>query len=228
MLKEIVHFVRHAGDALRLQRELPRAEFSDHMMSTADTQGYAEVRRELVGDLTGKVLEIGCGTGNMFDYYGPGAQVQGIEPDQEFLALALPKAGRFSGRIQAGPGDGMNLALPDGAFDAVVLGLVLCSVPSVEKVLAEAFRVLKVGGRLRALDHVRSQAPVSGFLMDLTDPLWLRLNNQGCHWNRDPVDAMTAAGFVIDDVQAFQRFDTVLPAFPMRRVRAHKAGRSGA
>jgi hypothetical protein len=50
----------------------------------------------------------------------------------------------------------------------------------------------------------------------------LRLNKQGCRWNRDPVGELEPAGFQIDDVMAFKRFDTVLPAFPMRRVKAHK------
>ena len=59
--------------------------------------------------------------------------------------------------------------------------------------------------------------------MDVTDPVWLRLNRQGCHWNRDPMSEITAAGFEVDDLLAFKRFDTVMPAFPMRRVKAHKA-----
>jgi hypothetical protein len=59
--------------------------------------------------------------------------------------------------------------------------------------------------------------------MDLTNPLWLRLNRQGCCWNRSPVGEIEGVGFHIDDVMAFKRFDTVLPAFPMRRVRAHKS-----
>jgi ubiquinone/menaquinone biosynthesis C-methylase UbiE len=116
----------------------------------------------------------------------------------------------------------MNLDFADNTFDAVVFGLVLCSVPSVSRVLGEAFRVLRDGGRLRALEHVRSEAVVSGFLMNVTDRLWLRLNKQGCHWNRNPIGEIQAAGFHVDDVMAFKRFDTVMPAFPMRRVKAHK------
>lgn len=222
MIKEIAHFLRNGMEVSRLQRQHPRAEFFDEITRRADAQGYAEVRRELVGDLTGRVLEIGCGTGNMFAYYGRGVQVEAIEPEEDFLALALPRSAKSSGKVHAVSGDGMNLAFPDGTFDAVVLGLVLCSVPSVKRVLTEAFRVLREGGELRSLDHVRSEAVVSGFLMDVTNPLWLRLNKQGCHWNRNPIDEMRAAGFKVDDVVAFQRFDTLLPAFPMRRVKAHK------
>jgi SAM-dependent methyltransferase len=222
MLKEIVHFIRNGREVSKLQRKFPRAEFADRMTAKADAQGYAEVRRELVGDLQGRVLEIGCGTGAMFPYYGPGARVDAIEPEEDFLALAVSKAASSSGRVTAVRGDGMNLAFESGAFDAVVLGLVLCSVPSVKRVVEEAFRVLKPGGQLRALEHVRSEGAVGGLLMDVTNPLWLRLNKQGCCWNRNPIGEIGAAGFQVDDVAQFQRFDTILPAFPMRRVRAHK------
>ncbi len=83
--------------------------------------------------------------------------------------------------------------------------------------------MLKPGGRLRALEHVRSEAAFPGFLMTLTNPLWRVLNKQGCCWNRNPLGNIDAMGFQIDDVAAFKRFDTVLPAFPMRQVKAHKA-----
>ncbi|MGH7281038.1 MAG: class I SAM-dependent methyltransferase [Polyangiaceae bacterium] len=222
MLREIGHFIRHGKETSKLQKQHPRAEFCNLMMTKADEQGYAEVRRELVEDLKGRVLDLGCGTGNMFPYYSSRAEVEGIEPEEDFLALALARVKDHDGKIHAVHGDGMSLAFPDGTFDAVVFGLVLCSVPSVKQVLSEAFRVLKKGGQLRALEHVRSEAAVSGFLMDMTNPLWMKLNNQGCRWNRNPLEEMKSAGFEIDDVMAFKRFDTVMPAFPMRRVRAHK------
>lgn len=222
MFKEIGHFIRNGNEVMRMQKEHPRAEFCNLMMAKADEQGYADVRRELVGDLKGRVLDLGCGTGNMFPYYGEKAEVEGIEPEEDFLALAITRTRDHHGKIHAAHGDGMDLAFPDGTFDAVVLGLVLCSVPDVKKVLAEAFRVLKKGGQLRALEHVRSEAAVPGFLMDVTNPLWMKLNKQGCRWNRNPLEEMREAGFEIDDVMAFKRFDTVMPAFPMRRVRAHK------
>ncbi len=222
MFKEIGHFIRTGKEVSKLQKEHPRAEFADLMMSKADEQGYGEVRRELVGDLTGRVLEIGCGTGTMFEYYGKDVEVQAIEPEEDFLALAKSKAAEYSGKIHATAGDGMKLAFEDRSFDVVVFGLVLCSVPSVKDVLAEAARVLRPGGRMRALEHVRSEEAIPGFLMDLTNPLWLRLNKQGCRWNRNPIAELASAGFEVDDIASFKRFDTVMPAFPMRRVKAHK------
>jgi len=222
MIREILQFLRNAPEVGRLQRQHTRAEFVDMLNARADAQGFSEIRRELVGGLSGRVLEIGCGTGAMFEYYGDGVELDAIEPAEDFLTLAVPKAGTAAARIRAAAGDGTNLSFPDKTFDAVVLGLVLCSVPSVERVLAEAFRVLRGGGHMRALEHVRSDGVVSGPLMDATNPLWLRLNGQGCNWNRHPLPKIKAAGFRVDDVRAFQRFDTLFPAFPMQRIRAHK------
>jgi SAM-dependent methyltransferase len=224
MFKEIGHFIRTGKTISALQKQHPRAEFTDTLMRRIDEQGYADVRRELVGDLKGRVLDLGCGTGAMFEYFGPEAQVEAIEPEEDFLELAQAKAERSAGRVRARAGSGMELGFPDNSFDAVVLGLVLCSVPSVERVLAEAHRVLRPGGELRALEHVRSEAPVTGFLMDVSNPLWLRLNKQGCRWNRNPIPSVEAAGFRIDDVMAFKRFDTLLPAFQMRRIKGRKPG----
>jgi ubiquinone/menaquinone biosynthesis C-methylase UbiE len=222
MFKELGHFMRVGKTVSKLQKEHPRAEFQDLMMTRVDEQGYAEVRQELVGDLRGKVLDLGCGTGRMFSYFGPDARVEAIEPEEDFLAIAMQHAAESGGRVRARAGDGMKLDYPDATFDAVVLGLVLCSVPSVKQVVAEAYRVLRPGGMLRALEHVRSERAIAGFLMDVTNPLWKRMNKQNCHMNRNPLGELTAAGFVLDDVKAFKRFDTEMPAFQMRRIKGHK------
>jgi ubiquinone/menaquinone biosynthesis C-methylase UbiE len=158
----------------------------------------------------------------MFDHYDAAASVVALEPEADFFELAARKAEKLGKRIEVVGGDGMALAFEDDSFDAVVLGLVLCSVPSVEAVLRESYRVLRPSGSLRAFEHVRSKGRLTGLLMDAGNPVWLRLNKQGCNWNRDPLEAMARAGFVVDDVVRFKTFDTMLPAFPMVRVEAHK------
>ena len=219
MLREIVHFLRVGPSVAKMQREYSRAEFLDRMTARADAEGWAEQRSELVAGLSGRVLEIGCGTGSMFQYYASGVTLDAIEPDPEFLELAQRKA---NDRVRVALGDGTALAFDDRSFDAVVLSLVLCSVPSVERVVAEAFRVLAPGGQLRALEHVKSERRLGGALMQATNPMWRWLNKQGCNWDRDPVPSIEGAGFVLDDVRAFQLFDTCMPAFPMRHIRAHR------
>ncbi len=222
MIREIAHFIRIAPPLLKLQKEVPQARFFDEVSSRADLEGFDQVRRALVGDLEGHVLEVGGGTGAMFPHYGPAAQVEAIEPDREFLALAEERARRTDGRVRVAHGDGMALEFPDASFDAVVFGMVLCSVPSVERALAEAFRVLRPGGKLRALEHVRSTRSVSGIAMDLFNPIWLRLNRQGCNLNRRPLGAIGRAGFVVERTRELQFFYKTLPAFPLQQIEAKR------
>jgi SAM-dependent methyltransferase len=221
MLRELAHFLRHTPGVVKLQKRLGRAEFFDAITERADAQGYAEVRRELAAGLAGRVIEVGCGTGSAFAYYGPGVEVEAIEPDPEFRELAQRKAAAHP-NIRVREGDAMALTFADRSFDAALVSLVLCSVPSIDRVLAEIHRVLQPGGQLRALEHVRSDARIGGRLMDLVNPLWLRANKQGCNLNRRPLPALEAAGFAIERVHEFQRFDTLLPAFPMQHIVARR------
>jgi ubiquinone/menaquinone biosynthesis C-methylase UbiE len=223
MLREIVHFIRIAPPLLKLQKEIPQARFFDEISNRADGEGFDKVRSELIGDLEGRVLEVGGGTGAMFPYYGPRAHVEAIEPDRDFLAIAEERARRTDGRVHVSHGDGMALDFPDASFDAVVFGMVLCSVPSMERALAEAHRVLKPGGKLRALEHVRSTRRVSGVAMDLFNPLWLKLNKQGCNLNRRPREAIASAGFVVDHMRELQFFYKTLPAFPLQLIEATRS-----
>jgi SAM-dependent methyltransferase len=221
MLRELVHFFRNAPEVLKAQKEHSKAGFADWLNDRIDGQGFAAIRRELAAGLTGRVLEIGCGTGAMFAYYDASLQVEAIEPDAEFRELARAKAaGRPS--IHVADGDAMHLAFDDGSFDAVIVSLVLCSVPSVEQVLREVHRVLRPGGHVRALEHVRSTTRVGGLLMHVANPLWLMANKQGCNMNRQPVPLIEAAGFAIESVRGFQTFDTLMPAFPMQRIDARR------
>jgi ubiquinone/menaquinone biosynthesis C-methylase UbiE len=222
MLREIAHFIRIAPPLLKLQKAIPQARFFDEISSRVDSEGFDKIRRALIGDLEGRVLEIGGGTGAMFPYYGADARVEAIEPDREFLAIAEERAGRTDGRVRATEGDGMALGFPDASFDAVVFGMVLCSVPSMDRALAEAFRVLRPGGKLRALEHVRSTRPLGGIAMDLFNPLWLRMNKQGCNLNRRPREAIASAGFFIEDSREFQLFYKSMPAFPLQQIEAKR------
>src|SRR5215472_4181436 len=107
MFREIAHFIRIARPLLKLQKEFPQARFFDEISTRVDREGFDEVRRTLIGDLEGRVLEVGGGTGAMFPYYRAAARVEAIEPDQEFLAIAAERAARSDGRVRVTRGDGM-------------------------------------------------------------------------------------------------------------------------
>jgi SAM-dependent methyltransferase len=222
MIRELVHFFRQAPTVMKLQKQHSRAEFADLLTRRVDEQGYAPIRRQLANGLQGRILEVGCGTGAAFPYYGSDVEVEAIEPEADFREIAARTAAAHP-RIHVSEGDAMQLQFADGWFDGVMVSLVLCSVPSVERALAEIHRVLRPRGQLRLLEHVRSPQRVGGFLMNAANPLWRKLNKQGCNMNRNPLPAIEAASFVVDEVEAFQRFDTWMPAFPMQRIHAHRA-----
>lgn len=205
---------RHAPATLALKNRVPQAELYATLIERADAAGLSEWRARLVAGLSGRIVEIGCGTGSMFRHYRD-VDVIGIEPDPEFAARARRAA---SNRITVVEASGEALPLADASVDAAILALVLCSVPSVDDVLREVVRVVRPGGELRLIEHVRSERRIAGMLMDLANPLWLRVNGQGCRMNRDPLPAIERVGFSIQRVEPFQIWAAGLPAFPMRLI----------
>ena len=180
------------------------------------------MRRELVGDLTGRVLEIGCGTGTMFKYYGSDAQVEAIEPEADFLALARRQGGSVRGGSTPRAGDGMQLAVRRrlvrrGGARARAVQRAVGGAGARRELPRPQERRAAAGARARAQRSRRLRLPDGRDQSAVAAP-----QRQGCNWNRNPIDEIEAAGFRVDDVMAFKRFDTVMPAFPMRRVRAHK------
>jgi ubiquinone/menaquinone biosynthesis C-methylase UbiE len=223
MIKEIAYFAWHGPRVGRRQASLGRVEFLRWLSAEIDKTGLGDLRRELAEGLRGDVVEVGSGSGAMFQRYGRDVRVTAIEPDDEFRAAAEEAAAEASAAIRVLPGTAESLPAGDASIDAVVASMVLCSVQSVPKTLAEFNRVLKPGGRLRLLEHVRSDRRVSGALMDLFNPIWLRLNQMGCNWNRRTIESVRDAGFHIESVRRYKLFHPAIPAaFPWRLIKAEK------
>jgi len=87
-------------------------------------------------------------------------------------------------------------------FDEVIATLVFCTIPSPSLSLAEVRRVLKPGGRLRFMEHVRSPDPGWARLQDFVTPIW-RAMNDGCCPNRATVEAINQAGFVVESMERY-------------------------
>jgi SAM-dependent methyltransferase len=221
MLAEVAHFLYHAPATLALKRRLPQEALYERLIARADAAGLARRRDELIAGLAGHVVEIGCGTGAMFARYDrPITRVSAIEPDPAFAERARAAATQAKVPVEVVLGTGEAIPLPDGACDAAVLALVLCSVEAPDAVCREAARVVRPGGSVRLLEHVRSPRRITGALMDVVNPLWFRLNGQGCRLNRDPIPSLERAGFRIDQIDAFQIWSAGIPAFPMRLIAA--------
>jgi SAM-dependent methyltransferase len=169
----------------------------------AEARGVAEHRRELLADLAGRVCEVGSGQGLNFPHYPANVtQVVAIEPEPTLREYAVAAARVAPVPIEVREGTADALPVEDASCDAVVLSLVMCTVPDPAAALAEARRVLRPGGQVRFYEHVRSAHRVVAGAEDLVAPIWARIAG-GCHPNRDAVGALTSAGFDVSFVRRF-------------------------
>ena len=144
----------------------------DIFMDRIDLAGAAKHRCRLVEGAKGEVLEIGAGTGKNLPVYGAAKRVVALEPDPAMRARAQAAVLEARVPVEVVEGDGMALPFPDASFDTVVFSLVLCTVPDVERALAEARRVLRPGGTLRFYEHVRASDPRLARWQDRLERPW--------------------------------------------------------
>jgi ubiquinone/menaquinone biosynthesis C-methylase UbiE len=195
------------------------AQLYEKFTAPMEEAGLAAVRARLAGDLSGRVLEVGCGTGLNFVHYPHDAEVTAIEPLDDFRRFAAARAQAMSARITVLDGDAQALAFPDHSFDAALETLVFCSVPDALTGLRELRRVLRPGAPVRLFEHVRSERRAGATLQDLVNPLW-RWMMDGCNVNRDTVGVIRAAGFTVEHVRSHDIRVPRSPRFPMREIHA--------
>jgi ubiquinone/menaquinone biosynthesis C-methylase UbiE len=165
----------------------------------------ADRRRALLAGLSGTVLEIGAGNGMNFRHYrAPVEEVLALEPEPYLRGKAEQAARIAPVRVSTAAAAAYPLPVEDGSFDAAVASLVLCTVPDPAAALAELRRVLRRGGELRFMEHVRSEQPAKARVQDWADRsgIWPRLAG-GCHCARDTVTAIESAGFRVGSVSHF-------------------------
>jgi ubiquinone/menaquinone biosynthesis C-methylase UbiE len=164
-----------------------------------DRRGGAERRRQLLDGLSGRVVEIGAGSGISFGFY-PAAvtELVAVEPEPHLRSLAEAAAADAPVTVRVVDGVAEDLPLGDGAFDAAVVAGVLCSVPDPARALGEIARVLKPGGDLRFYEHVLARDRRLARLQRALDAtVWPHLFG-GCHPTRDTEAELLAAGFSLD------------------------------
>ena len=159
---------------------------------------FRKWRKESLSGLSGKVLEVGVGTGRNLKYYPAGCRVIGIDKSAGMLQKAWEKAEGMK-NITLYPMDAEHLEFPDNSFDYVVATFVLCTIPDPVKALREMRRVLKPSGELIALEHVHSAYLLIDFIEHLINPALFFL--LGDHTTRHTVKNIEKAGFTIKETK---------------------------
>jgi SAM-dependent methyltransferase len=166
----------------------------------AERAGLAARRRALVQQARGRVLEIGAGTGLNLRHYAEDAEIVLSEPDAAMadrLRRRVAAAGRPATVVLAAA---EALPFADGEFDAVVSTLVLCTVPDQAAALREIRRVLRPGGRLLFMEHVRADSPRWARWQDRLNRPW-RAFAEGCNCNRATLDVIAGGPLALREVQ---------------------------
>ena len=179
------------------------AALYDRGLKATEENGLRDMRREVLSRASGRTVDLGAGTGVNLDLYPEAvSELVMVEPDPHMIKqLRAKAAGR--GGVEIVEASAQELPFADDSFDTAVFTLVLCTVPDPELALREAARVLKPGGKLLFIEHVRAdKAGLAGWQDRLEKP-W-RFLADGCHCNRDTVAMIEASPLNLERVEQGQ------------------------
>jgi ubiquinone/menaquinone biosynthesis C-methylase UbiE len=180
----------HDNETERIRRIYDR-----RAATTPSARGNANLRW-LCGQAEGETLEVGIGRGRTLAFYPPDVRLTGIELSNVALEIAGRRARELGIAATLRQGDAAALPYPDAHFDTVVFSFILCTIPDDRRAVAEAVRVLRPGGRLLLVEHVRSPHLIPRIIERLVEPLTLR--RMGDHLLREPLDHLLAEGLEIE------------------------------
>jgi ubiquinone/menaquinone biosynthesis C-methylase UbiE len=177
-------------------KEAPRY---DRQISFFERVLFGGGREWVCSKAEGEVLELAAGTARNLPFYPAGIKLTAVELSPEMLAIGRERAERLSHKADLRQGDVQDLDFPDERFDTVVCTLGLCTIPDPRRAVAEACRVLRPGGRLLLLEHVRSPSTPVRAVQRMLDPLAVRF--EGDHLTREPLEYLEAEGFEVERLE---------------------------
>jgi ubiquinone/menaquinone biosynthesis C-methylase UbiE len=180
------------------------ARVYERVAEIGERRGGAEHRQRLLSGLSGRVVEVGAGSGANFAHYPTTvAEVIAVEPERYLCERAKQAAAQSPVPVSVSDGGADRLPGEDGSFDEGVCALVLCTVPDQQRALAELFRVIRPGGELRFYEHVVGHGKFESRFQRLADATFWPHVAGGCHLARDTTSAIEQAGFVIETCERF-------------------------
>lgn len=171
----------------------------DRQMGFFDRVLFTGGREWACSQIEGEVLEIAIGTGRNMPFYPDGVRITGVELAPEMLALARKRAEELGVDVDMRLGDAQQLEFEGESFDTVLITFALCTIPDDRAAAAEAFRVLRPGGKLVAIEHVRSPARPVRAVQKLIEPLSVKW--EADNLTREPLDYLAGVGFEIEHVE---------------------------
>lgn len=163
-----------------------------HMM---ESNSMKEWRQQLLSQVSGKVLEVGIGAGANLPYYPENINLTGIDFSPKMLKYAGLRARQLQKEVTLLEMDAQQMEFEDDTFDYVVATCVFCSVPDPIAGMIEMLRVCKPGRTILLLEHMRSENPIAGKVMDILNPLVVRAT--GANINRRTLENIEKAGLTI-------------------------------
>ncbi len=179
------------------------AALYDRGLKATEEAGLRDMRRELLSQASGRTIDLGAGTGVNLDLFPDGvSELVMAEPDPHMIKqLRVKAAGR--GGVEILEASAQELPFADDCFDTAVFTLVLCTVPDPELALRETARVLKPGGKLLFIEHVRADEEGLAGWQDRLEKPW-RFLADGCHCNRDTAAMIEASPLRLERVESGQ------------------------
>jgi len=173
----------------------------DRALRATEDGGLREMRRETLAAAQGRTIDLGAGTGANLDLY-PETVTDLVlaEPDPHMTKQLREKLAHSRRTAEVVEAPAERLPFEDSSFDTAVFTLVLCTVPDPQAALTEAARVLKPGGRLLFVEHVRAENPGLARWQDRLEKPW-RFLGDGCHCNRDTVANIEASPFTVEQLK---------------------------
>jgi ubiquinone/menaquinone biosynthesis C-methylase UbiE len=173
----------------------------DRLMASTERAGLADRRAALIADARGATLELGAGTGlNLRHYPDAVTELVLTEPDSHMARRLRSRVADARRPVEVVEAPAERLPLEDARFDTAVVTLVLCTVKEPAQALAEIARVLKPGGRLLFIEHVRADASGLERWQDRLERPWGWIAG-GCHPNRDTVGSLDASALRVESVE---------------------------